>query len=66
MTISTPAGKQELRADNVILALGMKSDNNLAERLKKEGLEPVVIGDSLKPRRIIDAVWEGYRRARIA
>ncbi len=48
VTITALTGEQELPADNVILALGMKSDNNLAEKLRKEGLEPVVIGDSVK------------------
>ncbi len=54
-----------LAADSVILALGYESDHELADSLKGKGIELHVIGDCVKPRKIIDAVWEGFEAARI-
>ncbi len=64
--IKTKTGEQKISGDTVILALGMKSDNSLTDQMQQSGFEVVNIGDCVKPRRIIDAVWEGFRRARIA
>lgn len=51
----------QFEADSVVLATGSNSDRELAEQLKGKVGELYVIGDSVEPRRIQDAVHEGYR-----
>jgi len=50
--------------DNVILAMGAKSVDNLSERVKNKVAEVYAIGDAKEPRRAIDAVHEAYEIAR--
>lgn len=52
-----------LETDAVILSLGVKPDNKLAEELKKEFDKVVVIGDADHIGRIKHAVSAGYREA---
>jgi 2,4-dienoyl-CoA reductase-like NADH-dependent reductase (Old Yellow Enzyme family)/thioredoxin reductase len=47
--------------DKVLLALGMTAENKLYPALREAAREVYVIGDALEPRRISDAVHEGYR-----
>ena len=56
--IAEKDGKEiRLSCDTVVLALGLKSNNRLLDQLK--GKIPVVcIGDSIKPRRILEATSE--------
>lgn len=49
----------ELKADTIVLALGLKSDNSLAEALKDQ-VEVKVIGDAVKPRKALEAIREGF------
>ena len=49
--------------DVVVFAVGAKSNNALAEELKDEGKPVTVIGDCVKPKKILDAIWEGVREA---
>lgn len=44
--------------DSVVIAVGMVSENPLNKYLKAAGLEYYVIGDALKPRKALDAIWE--------
>ncbi len=44
----------------VILATGAKSDTALAEKLKAKGIECVVVGDAIEPRKATQAVREGF------
>lgn len=52
--------KKEFKVQTIIMALGLKSEEQLVKELegKIETLYP--IGDCVKPRRIIDAIWEGF------
>jgi 2-enoate reductase len=47
-------------ADSVIMAMGMKSDNALADKLKEEVDELYIIGDCVKPSKVGEAVHTGY------
>jgi len=59
--VTTGDGKREnIPADTVIIAVGYKPNNGLAEALKGLAAETYCIGDASKPRRICDAVQEGY------
>jgi 2,4-dienoyl-CoA reductase-like NADH-dependent reductase (Old Yellow Enzyme family)/thioredoxin reductase len=49
-------------ADWVVLARGSEPSNGLAEAI--QDLDPIVIGDALHPRKIINAIEEGYLAAR--
>lgn len=66
VVVSSDQGNQTLRADTVVLAVGMKAENRLLEDLHKTQIEVVPIGDCVKPGKIIDAIWTGFRKARVA
>ncbi|MDY6916851.1 MAG: FAD-dependent oxidoreductase [Chloroflexota bacterium] len=58
-------GSSELvEGDTVILAVGMKCENGLARELDGKVPELHVIGDAVQPRRIKEAVEEGFLVAR--
>jgi len=56
--------EQTLKADTVVLARGMIADNKLYYELEGKGPELHLIGDSIKPRRIWEAMHEGFHIAR--
>lgn len=59
--LSNQEGKQErVKADVVVLALGATSVKGLAKELESKAPEIYVVGDCLQPRKIIDAVYEGF------
>jgi 2,4-dienoyl-CoA reductase (NADPH2) len=61
LTATEKEGKQKtLKADTIILALGSKSENKLAEDLRGKASELYVVGDCVKPRKIWDAIHEGF------
>lgn len=47
--------------DAVVVAVGYQAHNPLEEYLKKSGRAYHLIGDAQKPRRALDAIWEGTR-----
>ena len=49
--------------DTIVLAMGVRSVNNLKDQLEKEITELYIIGDALAPRQAIDAIEEGARTA---
>ncbi len=51
--------RKEVETDSVILALGLKPNQDLLEPLRKNFPEVQVIGDCLEPRKIYQAVHEG-------
>ena len=54
-------GKQKsLKADTIVLALGAESENKLAEDLKGKVNELYVVGDCVSPRKIWEAMHEGF------
>lgn len=55
---------QTTEGDAVIVALGMTSDRNLYDELLKTGIETIIVGDVDKPRKIINAIHEGYHAGR--
>jgi 2-enoate reductase len=59
-------GEQHVVAcDTVILACGLLPNNGLAKELESMRIEPIVIGDSKSPRKVFNAVHEGYHTARM-
>ena len=66
ITISDKSGKRSmLEADSVVLASGMEPDRGLLEALKDKVPEVCAIGDCVEPRKVINAIWEGFHTARL-
>jgi len=66
ITIADKYGKRStLEADTVVLAVGLKSNDGLLEALKDKIHEVYAIGDCVEPRKVINAIWEGFRTARL-
>jgi 2,4-dienoyl-CoA reductase-like NADH-dependent reductase (Old Yellow Enzyme family)/thioredoxin reductase len=55
--------EEELKADAVVLAMGAVPVNDLAKQLEGKIEEIHVVGDCHQPRKIFDAVYEGFRAA---
>ncbi len=51
--------------DTVINAVGFRSNNQLTDYLEEKYEDVAVIGDAVRPRKILDAVHEGYHAIRI-
>lgn len=49
-----------LPADSIVLAMGAKSDRELAAKLKGRSYHVSVIGDAIKIRKALEAIEEGY------
>ena len=55
-------GRQiEIPIASVVLAVGAEADDSLYEELSATGIACVKIGDCLSPRRILDAIHEGFQ-----
>ncbi len=54
---------EEIPADTVIMAVGAISENSLCRKIEGNGMKVITIGDAVKPRRITDAVLEGFQEA---
>jgi len=63
--IVLPGKKKEekIRCDMVVLALGASAVCDLADRLQGKIEEVSLVGDGKKPRKIMDAVYEGFQAA---
>jgi 2-enoate reductase len=55
---------QHFDAETLILAVGMKSNNEIPlEAVTDKTPEVYTIGDCVRPRHVMSAIWEGYRTA---
>lgn len=65
IVVDKSGSRQEIPADNIVLATGFAPQTTLRERLEKEtSLEVYAVGDCVSPRMIYDAIHEGYLAAR--
>jgi 2,4-dienoyl-CoA reductase-like NADH-dependent reductase (Old Yellow Enzyme family)/thioredoxin reductase len=63
--VRTEAGElRNLRADTYVMAVGARSNSEPVSALKERFGNVYVIGDSLEPRRIHDAITEGFEVGR--
>lgn len=53
--------EEHIKADAVVLSLGATPVNGLARDLEDKVEKVFLVGDCAKPRKIIDAVHEGFR-----
>ena len=58
------SGRENIKAENVVLSLGAKANDKLFKELKGKVKELYAIGDCVKPRKIIDAIYEAFQIAR--
>ncbi len=65
VVIQRDAEETALKADTVVLSVGLTAQRSLAESLDNEVKSLHVIGDCVDPREIKSAIWEGYNAARI-
>jgi thioredoxin reductase len=49
--------------DQVVIAIGLKPNDELKKILQEKKIRYFIIGDALQPRRIIEATEEGARAA---
>ena len=64
--IAATGDKEDMiTADTIVMAAGMRSENALYESLVKKLPEVHRLGDCVKPRRVMEAIWEGFRTARL-
>jgi 2,4-dienoyl-CoA reductase-like NADH-dependent reductase (Old Yellow Enzyme family)/thioredoxin reductase len=57
--------EEEMACDSVVLAIGLRPDRKLIDEIAKDGgIELFEVGDCVKPRKILDAIHEGFRTAR--
>ena len=61
--IKTDKGDESIPADTVIMAVGALSVNDFAGSLKEMGCDVITMGDAKDPRKITEAVREGFEEA---
>ena len=49
------------KAALIVTAMGARSDNSLEEVLKQLAIPHIIVGDAKSPRRILEAIHEGYK-----
>lgn len=64
VVVSTDDGSEVMEAEKVVLAIGLKENSEIYESLRSESADIYELGDSKDPRRIMDAIWDGYGVAR--
>ncbi len=61
--VETEKGTESLKADTVVMAVGVLPDDDLAREVKEDGIKVITIGDAKKPRKMTEAIWEGFEEA---
>ena len=61
--VDTELGTESIPAATVIIAVGSQSVDDLAKEVKRGRTEVITIGDAKEPRKITDAVREGFDMA---
>jgi 2,4-dienoyl-CoA reductase (NADPH2) len=61
--VDTEQGRESIPADTVIIAVGSQSVDGLAREVKQGRTKVIIIGDAKEPRKITDAIKEGFDAA---
>lgn len=56
-------GTNFIKADSVVIALGSVPEDSLEMALKGKGIQVYKAGDCVEPRKVIDAIHEGFEIA---
>jgi 2-enoate reductase len=62
--ISRDSKSTTLRADTIVLSVGLNPDRQLYEKLVGKTPNLYLIGDAREPRNIMGAIWDAYEVAR--
>jgi len=54
-----------LEADTIVIAVGMKCNSEMIRDINDKVCEVYAIGDCAEPRKLLSAIWEGYRKGRL-
>jgi len=65
VAVETGDSKTEVRGNSVVLALGFSPQSSLLDALEGTVAEVFAVGDCVKPRNIINAIWEGFHTSRL-
>ncbi|HZK17695.1 MAG TPA: FAD-dependent oxidoreductase, partial [Clostridia bacterium] len=60
LVVNKDGEEKIFEADTVIVALGSVANNSLKEELEKWGGKVYAVGDTVKPRKALEAIREGY------
>lgn len=60
VVVQTASGEEKLPADTVVLAMGAMPESELCERIKETVKEIYMVGDAVTPRKIQDAIYDGF------
>lgn len=63
LVCTTADGEVTFKADNILLAAGMKADRKVAESFYNAAPRVFETGDCIRPGRVVEAVTNGYYRA---
>lgn len=63
VVVETKGSTESIPADTVIIAVGSKSVDDLGREAKRDKTKVITIGDAKEPRKIIDAMREGFDTA---
>jgi 2,4-dienoyl-CoA reductase (NADPH2) len=61
--VETDNGKESIPADTIVIAAGTIPVNDLSREVTQDGIEVITIGDAREPRKIADAIREGFNTA---
>jgi len=61
--VETEEGEQSIPADTVVLAVGAVPVDELAREIQGNGIEVITLGDARQPRKMSDAILEGFEAA---
>ena len=62
---SDGSGQSTIKADSVMIAVGYLPNKCLYDSAKSAVPEAHAIGDCVDPRKLINAIWEGFGVARV-
>jgi 2-enoate reductase len=66
ITIADEHGKKStIEADTIVIAVGLKPNRELVEALESGSLKVYAIGDCVESSKVIGAIWQGFRTARL-
>jgi len=66
ITIADEHGKKStIEADTIVIAVGLKPNRELVEALESGSLKVYAIGDCVGSSKVIGAIWQGFRTARL-
>lgn len=60
LTSMTPGERKVLKADNVVLSLGLKPNANIAQQLTAKGVRVIEVGSAKQVGNVIDATHDAY------